>query len=86
MCLRVACVTCRVLTYLLFNLHTARDVALALASVFSRVGFLNEILSDLGTDFTSELMQIFLQSLVMLYVCLLIMLWRMVLLTKLVDV
>jgi transposase InsO family protein len=42
--------------------HTARDVALALANIFSRVGFPNEILSDLGTDFTSELMQIFLHE------------------------
>jgi hypothetical protein len=42
--------------------HTARDVALALAEVFSRVGFPNEILSDLGTDFTSDLMQIFLHE------------------------
>ena len=34
--------------------HTARDVALALANVFSRVGFPNEILNDLGTYFTFE--------------------------------
>src|SRR5664279_2012734 len=39
--------------------HTARDVVIALSNVFSRVGFLREILSDLGSDFTSELMQIF---------------------------
>ena len=42
--------------------HTARDVAIALSTVFSRVGFPSEILSDLGTDFTSELMQIFLHE------------------------
>ena len=42
--------------------HTARDVALALATVFSRVGFPSEILSDLGTEFTSELVQIFLHE------------------------
>lgn len=42
--------------------HTARDVALALASVFSRVGFPEQILSDLGTEFTSEIMQIFLHE------------------------
>jgi len=35
--------------------RTARDVALALANVFSRVGFLEKILSDLGTEFTSEI-------------------------------
>ena len=40
--------------------HTARDVVIALSNVFSRVGFPSEILSDLGSDFTSELMQIFL--------------------------
>ena len=42
--------------------HTARDVALALANVFSRVGFPEQILSDLGTEFTSEIMQIFLNE------------------------
>src|SRR5664279_2095115 len=42
--------------------HTARDVVLALSTVFSRVGFPGEILSDLGSDFTSELMQIFLHE------------------------
>jgi RNase H-like domain found in reverse transcriptase/Reverse transcriptase (RNA-dependent DNA polymerase)/Integrase zinc binding domain/Integrase core domain/SCAN domain len=42
--------------------HTARDVALALANVFSRVGFPEQILSDLGTEFTSEIMQIFLHE------------------------
>lgn len=42
--------------------HTARDVVIALSNVFSRVGFPREILSDLGTDFTSELMQIFLHE------------------------
>ena len=40
--------------------HTAKDVAQALITVFSRFGFPDEILSDLGTDFQSELMQIFL--------------------------
>ena len=42
--------------------HTARDVALGLVTVFSRFGFPDEILSDLGTDFQSELMQIFLHE------------------------
>ena len=42
--------------------HTARDVALALANVFSRVGFPEQILSDLGTDMTSEIMQIILND------------------------
>ena len=40
--------------------HTASDVAQALSTVFSRFGFPQEILSDQGTDFMSELMQIFL--------------------------
>jgi len=40
--------------------HTAKDVALALMSVWSRFGFCEEIQSDQGTDFMSELMQVFL--------------------------
>ena len=40
--------------------HTAQDVAKALATVFSRFGFCQEVLSDQGSDFMSELMQIFL--------------------------
>jgi transposase InsO family protein len=42
--------------------HTARDVAQALTSVFSRFGFPQEILSDLGSDFQSELMQLYLHE------------------------
>jgi len=42
--------------------HTASDVAQALSTVFSRFGFPQEILSDQGTDFMSELMQIFLHD------------------------
>ena len=42
--------------------HTARDVAKALSTVFSRFGFAQEILSDQGADFMSELMQIFLSE------------------------
>ena len=42
--------------------HTAKDVALALANVFSRVGFPDQILSDLGTEMTSEVLQIFLND------------------------
>ena len=42
--------------------HTAKDVALALANVFSRVGFPDQILSDLGTEMTSEVLQIFLNE------------------------
>jgi hypothetical protein len=42
--------------------HTAQRVATALASVFSRFGFPNECLSDQGTDFMSQLMQIFMQD------------------------
>ena len=42
--------------------HTAQSVAQALASVFSRFGFPQEVLSDQGTDFMSALMQIFLND------------------------
>lgn len=42
--------------------HTAKDVAQALITVFSRFGFPDEIISDLGTDFQSELMQIFMHE------------------------
>jgi hypothetical protein len=38
--------------------HTAKTIATALVSVFSRFGFPEEILSDRGTEFMSELMQI----------------------------
>jgi hypothetical protein len=40
--------------------HTAKHVAQALSQVFSHFGFVEEILSDQGSDFMSELMQIFL--------------------------
>jgi len=40
--------------------HTAQNVAKALVTVFSRFGFCQEVLSDQGSDFMSELMQIFL--------------------------
>jgi len=39
--------------------HTAADVAQALCTVFSRFGFHQEILSDQGSDFISELTQVF---------------------------
>jgi hypothetical protein len=39
--------------------HTAKDVAQALISVFTRFGFPTELLSDQGSDFMSELLQIF---------------------------
>jgi len=39
--------------------HTAKDIALALTSVFTRFGFPTEILSDQGPELMSELMQIF---------------------------
>lgn len=42
--------------------HTAKDVAQALVSVFSRFGFPVEILSDQGPELQSELMQIFLND------------------------
>ena len=42
--------------------HTAADVAQALGTVFSRFGFPQEILSDQGSDFMSELMQVFLND------------------------
>ena len=42
--------------------HTAQDVAKALGTVFTRFGFPQEILSDQGSDFMSELMQAFLSE------------------------
>ena len=42
--------------------HTAENVATALAGVFSRFGFAETILSDQGSDFMSQLMQIFLHN------------------------
>ena len=42
--------------------HTAANVAQALGTVFSRFGFPQEILSDQGSDFMSELMQVFLNE------------------------
>jgi len=42
--------------------HTAADVAQALGTVFSRFGFPQEILSDQGSDFMSELMQVVLNE------------------------
>ena len=42
--------------------HKASTVAKALTTVFSRFGFPQEIQSDRGTDFMSELMQIFLSE------------------------
>jgi len=39
--------------------HTAEEVAKALSQIFSHFGFPDEILSDQGTEFTSELMQLF---------------------------
>lgn len=42
--------------------HKAATVAKALTTVFSRFGFPQEIQSDLGTDFTSELMKLFLDE------------------------
>jgi hypothetical protein len=42
--------------------HTSRNVAQSLTSVLSRFGFQKEILSDLGSDFQSELMQIYLHE------------------------
>jgi len=42
--------------------HTAKDVAQALVTVFSRFGFCQTVLSDQGSDFLSELMQIFLNE------------------------
>lgn len=42
--------------------HTAAEVARALLTVFSHFGFPSELLSDNGTEFTSELMQIFLHD------------------------
>jgi len=43
--------------------HTAADVATALCQVFSRFGFASVILSDQSSDFTSQLMQVFLHDL-----------------------
>jgi len=42
--------------------HTAAQVAKALITVFSRFGFPSEILSDQGSDFTSELMRLFMSE------------------------
>jgi len=42
--------------------HTAEIVATALAGLFSRFGFAETILSDQGSDFKSQLMQIFLHN------------------------
>jgi len=42
--------------------HTAAEVAQALGTVFSCFGFPQEILSDQGSDFMSEVMQIFLSD------------------------
>jgi len=42
--------------------HTAQDVAKALGTVFTRFGFPQKILSDQGSDFMSELMQVFLSE------------------------
>ena len=39
--------------------HTAEEVANALSQIFSHFGFSEEILSDQGTEFTSELMHLF---------------------------
>jgi len=39
--------------------HTAANVAQALETVFSHFGFPQEILSDQGSNFMSELMQVF---------------------------
>ena len=43
--------------------HTARSFAQALATVFSCFGFAQEVLSDQGSDFMSELMQTFFKRL-----------------------
>jgi len=42
--------------------HEAADVAKALITVFSRYGFVDEILSDCGSEFMSKLMAIFLKE------------------------
>jgi transposase InsO family protein/predicted transcriptional regulator len=42
--------------------HTAAQVAKALITVFSRFGFPSEILTDQGSDFTSELMRFFMSE------------------------
>lgn len=42
--------------------HTAYDVAKCLISVFTMFGFPNEILSDCGSEFMSEVMQVFLHE------------------------
>jgi len=42
--------------------HTAQDVAKALGTVFTCFGFPQKILSDQGSDFMSELMQVFLSE------------------------
>lgn len=43
--------------------HTAADVATALCQVFSRFGFASVILLDQSSDFTSQLIQVFLHDL-----------------------
>jgi hypothetical protein len=43
--------------------HTAADVADAMINYFTLFGLCNELLSDLGSDFMSELFQIFLHKL-----------------------
>jgi len=42
--------------------HTAQDVANALAGIFSHFGFPEVVLSDQGSDFMSELIQLFLHN------------------------
>ena len=42
--------------------HTAADVATALSEMFSRFGFPEVLLSDQGSDFMSQLMQVFLHD------------------------
>jgi len=46
-------------TFIPLKQHTAEDVANALSQIFAHFGFPDEILSDQGTEFTSELMQHF---------------------------
>jgi transposase InsO family protein len=41
------------------KVHTAAEVAQALITTFGRFGFPKSILSDLGSEFQSQLMQIF---------------------------
>jgi len=47
---------------ILLKQHTDADVDQALGTVFSRFGFPQETLSDQGSDFMSELMQLFLNE------------------------